>query len=50
MKKIVVYGIGQYLKKYETEIEKKYDVVGYIDKNGGKHNGKKYIKKLRMLI
>lgn len=46
MKKIAVYGIGQYYKKYGTEIEKKYDVVGYIDKNGGEHNGKKVYQKI----
>lgn len=46
MKKIVIYGIGQYFNKYETEIEKNYEVVGYIDKSGGECNGRKVYQKI----
>lgn len=46
MDKIIVYGIGMFFKQYEQEIEKKYEIVGYIDRNSEEYNGKKVYQKI----
>lgn len=46
MKKIIVYGIGQYFNQYEAEIEQNYKIVGYIDKNRVEYNGQKVYQKI----
>lgn len=43
MKKVLVFGTGDFYKKKEREISKAYEVIGYIDNDANKQDAKKKI-------